>query len=468
MGQVQNCGMSATNNKLGKMKTTFNVLLAVLVALLLAGCRKPLPSDAANWSKPEVVSKTSDSLGSSFAVHKGKNGLVAINTDTKALAISLLKEDGKSWKETIGSGIDSMFFSCDPGSSCCVASSGATIGNTLKVDFSIGSISTLGDFTVSTRQTWQADKDVIFGKTEPGVSFGGLNNQPVPQIFSGGMVSDNTIYIPYCIRGETKEGKMIMASKGPFDNGVIYSLDSGHTWQRQHISSSASADPFVCKTTGYYYYIAGNSDENELWFARKPEDKSDWSAPQPLSKHLKLTGFQPISCTTEGDTVHVCWLDRRHEKERANPVYPWRGNYEIVYSQRKDSGSGWSKEVILSEGLFYSFHPSLSVEDDRIVVAWAGVQSAPDGHSHWSPNDIYFVTSQDRGQTWSRPVRVTDNIKSGITAGTPQVALQNGVIHLFYAQGKLNFKEAAAGMRLLNQPPWPIYYQQRPFPSGNP
>jgi translation initiation factor IF-1 len=107
----------------------------------------------------------------------------------------------------------------------------------------------------------------------------------------------------------------------------------------------------------------------------------------------------------------------------------------------------------------------MSVAGDKIVVAWAGVQTAKDWHTDFDPNDIYYITSNDGGKTWAKPLRVTDNIKAGITAGDPRVMLLNGVIHLFYIQGKMNLKELSPGLTKLNQPPWPIYYTQRPFPN---
>jgi hypothetical protein len=98
------------------------------------------------------------------------------------------------------------------------------------------------------------------------------------------------------------------------------------------------------------------------------------------------------------------------------------------------------------------------------VVAWAGAKNDKEGRTEYGPSDVYYVTSRDGGKTWTKPMQITDGFKDGITSGRPQVALHNGVIHLFYIQGNLNFKKSA-GMVKLNQPPWPIYYQQRPFPN---
>jgi hypothetical protein len=99
------------------------------------------------------------------------------------------------------------------------------------------------------------------------------------------------------------------------------------------------------------------------------------------------------------------------------------------------------------------------------VIAWSGIQTAGKWHTDYDPNDIYYVTSKDGGKTWAKPLKVTDGAKNGVTSGMPQVMLLNGTIHLFYTQGKRDLKQLSPGLTKLNQPPWPIYYTQRPFPD---
>jgi Neuraminidase (sialidase) len=100
------------------------------------------------------------------------------------------------------------------------------------------------------------------------------------------------------------------------------------------------------------------------------------------------------------------------------------------------------------------------VEGNRIVVAWSGNQVSRSCPWQGDPNDIYYATSNDCGKTWARPLRVTDVAKDGITAARPQVAIQSGVIHLFYVQGNYDPR-----LQVWNQGPWPIYYQKRQFPD---
>jgi hypothetical protein len=101
----------------------------------------------------------------------------------------------------------------------------------------------------------------------------------------------------------------------------------------------------------------------------------------------------------------------------------------------------------------------MSVEGDKIIIVWAGSENED------TATDIYYTTSKDGGNTWTKPLKVTDRAKDGITSGEPRVMLLNGVTHLFYIQGKRNRQQLSPGLTLLNQPPWPIYYTQRPFPN---
>ena len=70
--------------------------------------------------------------------------------------------------------------------------------------------------------------------------------------------------------------------------------------------------------------------------------------------------------------------------------------------------------MLLSKGLLYAYAPTISAEGDKVVVTWAGIQTADKQHTFMGPNDIYYVTSKDGGKTWTSPLRVTDGAKDGI------------------------------------------------------
>jgi len=251
-------------------------------------------------------------------------------------------------------------------------------------------------------------------------------------------------------------------SEGPISAGVFHSEDLGKTWRLENISDQGAPAPALCQTTRCTYYFAG---PYPLWFSRKAADGAAWEELKTITK--TSTGVNGMfDVTGDGNTAHICWMDRRHNKFRLNLPGPPIENNDIYYRRRTDTDSEWGKEVHLSKGLLYCYAPTISAEGNNVVVAWAGIQNAGKQHSDMGPNDIYYVTSKDAGKTWAQPRKVTDGAKDGVTAGMPQVALLNGVIHLLYTQGKrAESKELSPSLSSSGGESWPIYYQQRPFPN---
>jgi hypothetical protein len=434
---------------------------AIALVLCGVGCKEPPGLDTGNWSEPKVISMTLDGTGSSFSLYRWNNSILAMNSDAGRLLVFILQPEGKTWEEKVNPPSEWLPLDVSPSENLFLASKGLLHKNELTVSFFVGQIASSGRLTVTKKSIWVADKARFFDRSADNVFFEAWNSGPVPQPFWGGLMLGDDLYVPYCIRGATLINGALVAAEGPFDNGVFFSLNSGTTWQRESIDTRFADSSQVSKTDKYFYFTSGRTEAHELWYSRKPLDDGTWSPPATLTKHFARRD----SAVTSGDTIHLCWLDRRHEKRRANAFYPWRENYEVAYSHRKDSDADWSEETMLSEGLLYAYEPKISVEGNKLVVVWAGVQHDNDGHHADSPNDVFYVVSKDGGETWTRPMKVTDGVEKGLTAGMPQVALLNGVIHLFYAQGKMRLTEESGGLTLLNQSPWPIYYTQRPFPE---
>lgn len=303
------------------------------------------------------------------------------------------------------------------------------------------------------------DKQSFFGETGTNVQLGGL-------YLGAGVINGSDVYLPYYVHGQTRREGIIY--EGPFNSYVFHSTDSGATWQMEQISNFEGYDPLVRNSKNYYYYFAMRgipSQGYHLWFSRKPVQGRSWEEPEEVTKTY-ATVYGHYVAVAEDEMIHMCWMDCRHDMKRFNVDGPNIENDDIVYCHRRDADSGWSKDVNLSEGLLYSYSPSMSVDGNNIVVAWAGIRSAGKHHNEYEPNDIYYVTSKDGGETWTKPLMVTDRAKDGIVSGKPQVMLLNGVIHLFYIQGTLAKPEQLSpSLTKLNQAPWPIYYTQRPFPN---
>ena len=407
-------------------------------------------------------------------MHKWHDSVFALQPQDNGVAkCFLMNSNDNSWSEVPFSGVPRGYLwyrpAIDPNGGKVFFERNYAKSNQFTISFLVGQIVISNGLAVQdvVEKKWAIDSKALFGETSNVrlTEQAGTSDSP---IFEVGIIDGSCLDIPYSIEGFTLNEKGVAIARGPYENGVFHSMDWGTTWQIERIYKFQSRfqawSPLICRTKGWYNYfeIRGvRSQKDQLWFTQKPVADSSWANPETITK----TFGSSYVAMPQDNTVHLCWLDARHEKRTGNPVYPREGNYELTYSHRSDSDTSWSKNTILSKGLLFAFSPSMSVEGDKIVIAWAGIQTAGVWHNLFDPNDIYYVTSKDGGKNWTEPLRVTDNIEAGITAGDPHVVLLNGVIHLTYIQGKINLKQESPGLTKLNQPPWPIYYTQRPFPN---
>lgn len=449
-----------------------SLLAGVLIcaAMLLVGCSEQAIPLAQGWSPPTTVTASKSGLVDGVELYKWNGSIIVLQgLDDGSSRCFLMNRNSNSWSEASLTGIPHGYLwaypATDQASDKVFFEQGYMENDQLVMNVLVGRMN--GGMAVQgvMEKKWLVDKKTLFGDTGSNVRLNDPGKRNWPSL-GVGVINGSDLYISYCLCGQTRHGKIIYDGEGPFNNGVFHSNDSGVNWQIERVSDFEAWLSSLCKTKDFYYYIAVKNYQGDLWFARKPAESSSWDTPKVLTTTFCNSAlYWKYVATADEDTIHLCWLDRRHERTRFNLGDPNRHNYEVVYCHRKDSDSDWSKDIILSKGLFYSYSPTMSVEGDKIVIAWAGIQAAEDWHNEDNPNDIYYVTSKDGGETWTKPLVVTDKAKDGVTSGKPQVMLLNGVIHLFYIQGKRESQQLSPGLTKLNQPPWPIYYTQRPFPD---
>jgi len=409
-------------------------------------------------------------LNEQVHLFKWQNTIIGLYGDKETKC--LLMKNNNSWTEASFSGVSTEYLqgypSIDPFNDTILFGQSCWEEGRITMNVLVGHMANDLKVRDTIERNWSVDKTALFGKDDPNIKL----VMPGKRYCGGvdiGIINGPDLYIPYHVEGQkvTQWGKKYMTENGPASSGVFHSSDSGATWQMERISDIVAEWPSVLRTENFYYYISprGITPGYELWFSRKPVNGSSWDKPKTLTKTFAFGMGGYYAAVGEGDTAHICWMDRRHNKWRFNIDAPPIENDDIVYCHRKDSDSRWSKNIDLSKGVLYCYAPSISVEGNNVVVAWAGIQNAGKYHTDYDPNDIYYVTSKDSGKTWTKPLKVTDGAKDGMTAGHPQVMLLNGVVHLFYIQGKMDLQQLSPGLTKLNQPPWPIYYTQRPFPD---
>jgi hypothetical protein len=450
-------------------------LLSILASMTLLGigCGKQIDQLDSNWTPPVAVSSSIAGLGGAVVPHKFQNTLIGVEVLKDGSGNLYLWNKGKgSWSQShIPGSPDAGGWTylwgaaaIDPQTLRILLPQGYCENEQLVMKAFMGTINILdGGLRNTSEIQWFTDKKALLGETGPNVRL----NEPGSRYGAGlgpSVLDGSEMYIPFSLHAQNSFG-INNVSNGPFANGVFYSSDSGKTWQMEKISDFETWGLAMSKTTGHVYYFGGIYNQQKIWFSRKQSEGGKWEEPQAIIKTFaRVDGH--FSVESAGDLTHICWMDKRHNKTRFNLTGPPVENNDIYYRRRKDTDREWSKEVLLSEGLLYCYAPTICAEGDNVVVVWAGIQTAGKQHTDMGPNDIYYVTSKNGGKTWTKPLKMTDGAKDGITAGMPQVALLNGTIHLLYIQGaKRTPKELSPGLTRLGQEPWPIYHQQRPFPD---
>ena len=452
--------------------TIFPLIFLIGIFVLLSGCGKQAAQLDQSWSSPIAVTGSKSGLSDGVDLYKWHDRAIMLQWESYKSARYFVMKGSNSWAEMNLTGVPNeylwVFPALDPSSDKVFFEQGYIENDQLVISVIAGRMTESVTVRNATETKWTADTKGLFGGDHPDVKMAEFN-EPRKRRWPDlrlGIIDGSNLYIPYYLEGFTYKNGVSIA-RGPDSSGVLHSADSGMTWQVERISDFGEFDPLVCKTKDYYYYFAkrGMNIGLALWFSRKPTEGSSWEKPGDLAKTYAMV-YGHYAAVAEEDTVHACWMDRRHNKWRLNIDGPNVENDDIVYRRRKDSDTDWSKDVILSKGLLYSYSPSISVEGNNVVVAWSGIASAGKQHTEYDPNDIFYVTSKDGGKTWAKPLNITDGAKDGIVSGKPQVMLLNGVIHLFYTQGKPEKAEQLSpGLTRLSQSSWPIYYQQRPFPK---
>ncbi len=283
--------------------------------------------------------------------------------------------------------------------------------------------------------------------------------RPMPEQGSmvGSLILGKDVYVTYSFRCASFYGPNGVTGTGPNQAGLLCGSIDNPRWTKLKLLDFDTSFEELLATSNYVFLIAapGRGLEKGLRRGLRSVQLTRTMTGQPnieiIATHF--TTYGGYSAVADGNTVHVAWLDGR--RERDHPIRSMltdtpslEGNWELYYRQRSDSDSAWSKEILLSKGLDFTYDPHMAVEGQNVVVVFGGY--AKDGNkavARLHPSDIYFTTSRDGGKTWKPPARLTNNATTGLTSVRPHVALHRDVIHLIYTSGG-------------------VIYQRRPFPKN--
>ena len=477
------------------------VAFAILVfALLTNSCaRREFPLDT-TWSSPQSFASSQEALNSIFYIVNLNGEPVCVDGSD----FYFLGAGGTNWTKrtfSLPAGTEHSFIIADPTRTTLIFCRGEVQGGTIHIYKNTHTSVTEGklhaNFVVCSMHPTLGmekiyDRDLTLDSKE---LFGEIKRSRVEQSVEAiwrqqygpplvtpsmgsvgyGAIVGEKVYVPYTVECDAIYGAEHQTGDvGPDQTGLLCSGGDYSDWSTiaffNHITSSQGV--FATRTNVYLLCLdVTDLKTRGLWCVKLPRTADARPEPERIAPTYCGSINGGYSAVTDGATLHLVWLDTRHERSHDLRAMLTGGqsleeNLELYYRNRDDSASDWTKEILLSKGLDFVFSPKMALDGQNVVVAWAGYRGDKGKTgSEFHPTDIYFITSRDGGKSWSRVARVTDNAKQGIITGHPQVALYNGVIHLFYIQGKLEEHNLGGGLRRLNQEPWSIIYQHRFFPG---
>jgi hypothetical protein len=135
---------------------------------------------------------------------------------------------------------------------------------------------------------------------------------------------------------------------------------------------------------------------------------------------VRLTNDPALSSTTQntnarcfasiGDTLGVVWYDTR---DGASP--------EIYYKRSIDGGINWGSDTRLTNNIYFSSNPSVSVSGSNVHIVW---QDNRDGNY-----EIYYKRSTDGGTSWGADIRLTNDSSP---SRYPCVEVSNLFVHVVW------------------------------------
>jgi len=190
------------------------------------------------------------------------------------------------------------------------------------------------------------------------------------------------------------------------------------------------------------------------------------------------TAYSNARCiASSGDTVHVVWSDNREG-----------GNNEIYYKRSTDGGVNWGPDTRISNNVYSSVNPSISVSGKVIHVVWNDIDTecfisynrSTDGGTNWGTDTrlanvlaytrgtsvsasgsevhivwedfqtagyipvIYYKRSIDGGISWSADTPLTNE---GVDSRNPIVSCSGSEVHVVWTETDQDYTY------------WQIYYK---------
>jgi len=172
-----------------------------------------------------------------------------------------------------------------------------------------------------------------------------------------------------------------------------------------------------CPVTGNVYMVfdSNRNGNFDVFIRRSTDQGGDFDDAIRLDSSGANEFYPDVQVDSMG-TVHVVYYSTKISSRR-----------EIYYTRSEDFGITWMSPMRLTDAVRNSRLPKLAIgPDDSLNVAWHDDRTATDDYN------IYFMRSEDGGDTWGSTVQIADTSRASV-----EVAIAvggDGVIHVTWEE----------------------------------
>jgi thermitase len=227
---------------------------------------------------------------------------------------------------------------------------------------------------------------------------------------------------------------------GKWLDPIQLTTTSPGTDQRTSWRPETAVDP----TNGFIYVVYDSNENNnyDVFLKRSTDHGATFDAPVQIDDSVASEWYPDIQVDSKG-VIHVVFYSTKISTN----------NREIYYARSTDHGQSFETDVRLTNAVNDSRVPKLAIgPDDSLNVAWHDNRNAQNNY------DIFFMRSEDGGDTWLPTVQVCatnpNSQEAAIAVGG------DGVIHITWEElGNYNSGNAYYSRSIDNGLTWSAPYK---------
>ena len=166
---------------------------------------------------------------------------------------------------------------------------------------------------------------------------------------------------------------------------------------------------------------SGASTDQDIVYSISTNDGTSWSDFDDISEHYYEADSGSPSMATSGDYLYLVYVDNGDLDQENDP----NGNDasardgDVFFTRSDDEGETWDSTTVLSSfeadgetdvdytSTTLQYRPDVSASGTNVHVSWS------DYNSYEGTYSIYYSNSDDRGITWSTPIKLDDSSSGG-------------------------------------------------------